>query len=344
MWRLGLRPGGVSLWAGVAIVGGAAALLASPFLIQWRGRPAHHWLAVWWRFRRRRAAARRSAPLDAVGPLAGLVDLPSVRVITDRDDRKIGALFAESVWSVVLLADDDESVVTRGSATALPLEVLATVLQEREIRLSTIRVIRHATPAAFGTAGWSRVGMWVVLTLDPAQNRPAVEGRGGGSVGAQRALASVAARVAARSVTGGVRLRVLDPAEIRAVPAVLLPGHTSDQPLAAQETWRDWTFGDGTCVGLRVRRWPDLERIGELLDAMSGAGARAVTSLVALGHGRSAEVAIDGLFRMTFDSPAAAAAGVTRGVEIAHAAGGQLEPMNGEHGLAIPATIPGMWR
>jgi type VII secretion protein EccE len=123
---------------------------------------------------------------------------------------------------------------TMETTDPLPLPEVARCLSQFDIRLAAIDVIISGvrTPEAGTTSQTYRRLLgelpatatrtaWLALRLDPVRNAKAIHGRGGGLEGSLRATTVATRRVANRLATGGVQVRVLTAAEMRAATHAL---------------------------------------------------------------------------------------------------------------------------
>ncbi len=356
----------------------AAALLVG--LLRWRGRWVLDWLGVAARYRCRvrEREAEPGDPGDGPGDDAArgrtaedrlaLIRLVAGDVVVsthrDHDGRSVGLLGQQGVWSAVLAPADTDTPLVTGpdDDAALPLAELAAQLRDRGVVLDALTVLWHrprgagvddAAPAVTayrellgpltsGTGRGSRRG-WLVMRLDPARCPTAVTGRGGGAVGAQRALLGATARIRRVLADHGVAVRPLDPDEV--LDAAVAPGMAGlGQAPTTTERWDAVvTAGDDAEAGhatfaLRV---PDAASGSDPLAGLWSVDAAATTVALTLEPVDDTPDGTIGLrcaVRLTAPSPSELAAA---GADLAVAAGsGALRRLDGCHAAGLVATLP----
>ncbi|PZS28600.1 MAG: hypothetical protein DLM59_14330, partial [Pseudonocardiales bacterium] len=181
------------------------------------GRRNGRWLYEDWGVRRdfrRRAFDRAAVQAHSVhisdARLAALHELQPLLQITevaDRSGQHIGVVGDGRCFSALLALEP-------AGGPPLRLDIVADALSTRDVALAGVQVITHTVPAptanlpenspcvrSYGslTAGVvpARRSTWIVSRLDPAGAPAAVAARGGGEVGAQRALLGTMSRLAA---------------------------------------------------------------------------------------------------------------------------------------------------
>lgn len=189
------------------------------------------------------------------------------------------------------------------SSPTLPFDVIAESLHQFDIRLAAVDVISHARrldPTSPSAAVYDRVvgplpvathrSTHLLLRLDAGDNTEPVARRGGGAVGAGRAVAIAARRLAERLRGSGHAATALAIADIERAEADLLDGfdlaHLTEQhrsiesgdrhlvtyairpesiPEALATCWRTATDSASAIVTLRPAPHPDRVTIGGLL-------------------------------------------------------------------------------
>ena len=235
----------------------AAGLLLG--LLRHRGRPlvAAAGDALAWRVRvRHRAPEPAGADPERAGPDD---DLRLLRLVVgdlrldrrrDHDDRPVGLVGHDGVWCAVLVPDPAGSpLLTAPDEPGFPLDALAAELDDRGVVLDALTALWHVRPgddgSAAGAAGAevrgdvpapARRDALLVVRLDPARCPDAVAERGGGVVGAQRALLGALARLRRVLADHGVPARALDDRELAAA-AVDTGLAGLGRPRTAVERW-----------------------------------------------------------------------------------------------------------
>ncbi len=252
-------------------------------------RRAHYWRWEWVvvrrRFRARTAAGASSTVNSAADLVTSLVPHLTPRTFVDRSGTRHGMLGEDDTWAVVLrLQPRDTAVVGTGSMAGVQPEVLAAALGSSDNRIASAQVVMMSAPDHRGPLAvdpdaaasaqlprLARQACWLVLRLDPRRCPSAVRARGGGVEGAQRALASAAARASIRLADSGIDARVLDADSVQVAlrrclglpdtarsgrPALVqgAPGPGADGAL--REHWEDLEAAGTTHATYWVRRWP----------------------------------------------------------------------------------------
>jgi type VII secretion protein EccE len=285
------------------VIGAVLVLLA---VVRRRGRPVVEWLRTAVALRRRRRTAVDPGMLGEVEPaLEPVVECdPALHTYsyTDRkQDRGIGMIGDGTfLTAVIQVQARDEPLRPARSARPLPLEALYSALDVDDIRLECAQIVQHTHPspaphlpqqsiAAHSYAPLqAQVGApatrltWIALKFDPELSPEAVQARGGGLGGAQRALLRAADQLVSRLAGSGFEVAVLTEAELTAALATssganpmanarVQAGRSAADSRRTSETTRAWRCDDRWHTTYWVSRWPKL-----------GAGASPSTNLVAL--------------------------------------------------------------
>ena len=236
-----------------------------------RGRWLDQWLRVRFGFGRRvrrRAAHRPTTPLDVVA--AGF----DVRSYTNRAGNRLGLLTDGTSWVAVLrveLPPHTERTELQGRLRTL-LDRLAAAFDDGDVRIASTQLVTWAVPtpaAGLATGPGSPRSVawrvhWAAVRFVPRACPAAVEARGGGEHGAQRAAAAAALRLAASLRQAGFPVRMLDSAEVRSELSTSL-GVDPTRPRTADssepeallrptETWASWSIGALHHASYRLRR------------------------------------------------------------------------------------------
>ncbi|HEX4701740.1 MAG TPA: type VII secretion protein EccE, partial [Pseudonocardiaceae bacterium] len=151
---------------------------------------------------------------------------------TDHERREVGLAWHDGSWTAVLLVEPAPALITQVGATPnLPLGALAPCLEDRGVVLDAIQVIWHCYPGSAALPITSpalasylevlgplpaaaRRTTWIAVRLDPRRCPAAIGERGGGVVGAHRALIGALSRVRSALEGRGVPTRPLDADEL----------------------------------------------------------------------------------------------------------------------------------
>jgi type VII secretion protein EccE len=292
-----------ALLAPAAVVGAVLVLLA---VVRRRGRPVVEWLRTAVALRRRQRTAVDPRTLGEVDPALGpVVECdPALRTYsyTDRkQDRSVGMVGDGTfLTAVVQVQARDEPLRPARSARPLPLQALYGALEVDDIRLESAQIVQHTHPSpaphlpqqsiaarsyaplqAQAGAPAARL-TWIALKFDPELSPEAVQARGGGLGGAQRALLRAADQLVSRLAGAGFDVAVLTEPELTAAlatssgansmaNAAAPSGRSAADVRRTAETSRAWRCDDRWHTTYWVSRWPKL-----------GAGATPATNLIAL--------------------------------------------------------------
>ncbi|MGW1203249.1 type VII secretion protein EccE [Streptomyces cyaneofuscatus] len=356
--------------AGVLVV-----LLVLLAVVRRRGRALQDWLAGALLLKARRRAAAPGADTEPMlAPVAENVPGFGPHIYVDRDHRTVGMLGDGTfLTAAVRVEASGEALRPAFGARSLPLSLLGDALQVDDIVLESAQLVQQvrAAPAPHlpqqsvarlsyaplqDKTGAPALRMtWVAVKLDPELCREAIEARGGGLEGAQRALVRVADHVASRITGAGFRAVVLDQDELNSAVATsacanpLLSGRAGRPDAAPQrrtmETSRVWRCDDRWHTTYAVDRWPELGRgatpLPQLVALLTSVPAYATTFSLTVRRGaRQGETSVSGHVRVTGGSDTELV-GVRRTLEQAarHAKVG-LARLDREQLPGVLATLP----
>ncbi len=329
-------------WRGSALA--ALCVVLALLLVRRHRRPAWVWVATALAHRRRARRPDDPTVRRAREPAAGL----TVEVHTDRAGTRFGLLRDDRSWTAVLalepLGGEEEDDPAPAS---LDLDLLLSAVGDE--RCSSVHVVLRVLPApsprvdprsalatsyrdvATGTV--AQRSLLLCLRLEPARCARAVALRGGGDLGARRALAAAVARCAA-TLEGRVQVRVLGPDDVRAE----LRADSGAGTGPVRETWDGVDCGpDGVQVCYSVDRWGG-DPTAVLTGLCSVPGVFTVLSMTVdrdddRNHVPPARLRV---LCLPEDRPVVDAA-VRR---VVGAAGGRVTRNDGEHLLALAAPVP----
>jgi type VII secretion protein EccE len=274
----------------LAPAGGVAALLVLLAALRRHHRPLPEWYETARAFKRRQRAAKLPIPPGTDPRLAPTVECdPALRTYSfvSRDDRSIGMIGDGSFLTAVLFVQPGDEPLRPGLAgRQLPLDLIRDALEVDGIRLASAQVVQHTQPApaphlppqsvaarSYGPLQ-ARDGSpalrltWVALKLDPELCAEAVEARGDGVPGAQRALLRVADQLASRLAGAGFEATILDDNEL--VQALVTSSCLNPRANAQRgqegrttqrrtvESVRSWRVDDRWHSTYWISRWPQL--------------------------------------------------------------------------------------
>lgn len=356
----------------------AVALLVA--LARWRGRWFTQWIALTTRYllrshtkvaRRVDPAATESAQASGttvIGPEDARVSLlrlavPDLVVAEGKDHerRPVGLAWHEGTWTAALLVEPPQALVQQVVGTPnLPLGALGPCLEDRGVVLDAIGVIWHCYPGSVSLPpdapalasymevlgplpATARRTTWVVVRLDPRRCPAAVRERGGGVVGAHRALMGALSRVRSAMEARGVQTRPLDVDELLkagVAAAELQSVAGSPQPVALRERWTGVTAGGVGHASYAVTGWPS-KGTPQSLNALTG--VRALSATVALSispSGEPGQVGLRGLVRVSARTPSELEGADERLRVLGQRLGIRLTPLRGLQLAGLAATLP----
>jgi type VII secretion protein EccE len=375
---------------GIAVVG----LLVA--LVRWRGRWFTQWIGVTTRyaFRSHTRMSKATKPVSIEGiaeadvtPVTGPDD-PRVSLLrlavpdlvvahgVDHERRPLGLAWHDGTWTAVLLVDPAPGLVTQlGGAPNLPLGALAPCLEDRGVVLDAIQVIWHCYPGSAALPPNSpalasymellgplpaaaRRTTWVAIRLDPRRCPAAVRERGGGVLGAHRALIGALSRVRNALESRGVPTRPLDPDELLKagisaaeltgalhMPAPPTGGYADAAPPSTPrarltERWSGVTVAGIGHASYAITGW-SRGKPATSLNALTGVRALSSTVAVSISPGvEDNQVGMRGLVRVSARTPAELEYADERLSAISDRLGITLTPLRGLQVAGLAATLP----
>ncbi|MEU0744225.1 type VII secretion protein EccE [Streptomyces sp. NPDC006134] len=319
----------------LAPAGVVAALLLLLAVLRRGSRPLPEWYETARALRRRRREAKSPVPPGTDPMLAPAVECdPALRTYSfvSRDDRSIGMIGDGTFLTAVLFVQPGDQPLRPGSVgRQLPLRLIQDALEVDGIRLASAQVVQHTQPApaphlppqsvaarSYGPlqaqAGSPALRLtWVALKLDPELCPEAVQTRGDGVPGAQRALLRVADQLVSRLAGAGFKATILDENELvqaLATSSCLNPRanaqHAQDGRSSQRrtvESARSWRVDDRWHTTYWVSRWPQLGNGGvalpELVTRFTSLPVLATTFSMTLSKAGNRGVSLSGHIRVT---------------------------------------------
>ncbi|ASU80137.1 type VII secretion protein EccE [Actinopolyspora erythraea] len=278
----------------------------------------------------------------------------------DHDRNHVGMAFNDGKWTAVLMVEPTPSLVTEiGKAPNLPLGSLTPCLEDRGVVLDAIQVIWHCYPGSAALPSNSpalnsylevlgplpaaaRRTTWVTVRLDPKRCAKAVGERGGGIVGAHRALIGALSRVRSALERESVPTRPLDPDELLQAgiaSAELQSVLGSERSVGLKERWDGVTAGGVGHSSYAITGWPS--QLSNNINALTG--VRALSSTVALSispTGENDEVGLRSLVRVSARTPDELDTADERLRTLSNRLGVTLTPLRGVQLAGFTATLP----
>jgi type VII secretion protein EccE len=358
---------------GVAVVALVIALL------RWSGR----WFTQWVRLTLRYTFRSHSRDVEPVpmaeepavpeaeavlGPEDARVNLlrlvvPDLVVAqgADHERRQVGIAWHDGAWTAVLLVEPMPALVSQVGATPnLPLGALAPCLEDRGVVLDAIQVIWHCYPGSASLPVTSpalasylevlgplpaaaRRTTWIAVRLDPRRCPAAIGERGGGVVGAHRALIGALSRVHSALEARGVPTRPLDPDELLrsgVSAAELVAAARANVRVGLHERWTGVTTAGIGHASYAITHWPR----GRNVTSINGlTGVRALSSTVAMAispAGEDGQVGLRGVVRVSARTPGELREANQRLHAMAHKLNVSLTPLRGLQVPGLAATLP----
>ena len=318
--------------------GAVATVLVLLAVVSRHRRPLPEWLATAFALRARQRRANGETPPPGLDPgfIPAVECDPALRTYTyiDRDRRSVGMVGDGTFLTAVLLVQPaDEPLRPGRSERPLPVDLLHEALEVDGIVLESVQVVQHTRPAPAihlppqaaavrsytplqaqtGTPG--RRLTWIALKLDPDLCPEAIEARGGGLRGAQRAVLRAADQLAGRLTAAGFTVSVLDePGLVSAIATSACastrattgpgggPGGTG-QPATRRtsEKARVWRCDDRWHTTYWISRWPQLPagRLPDLVNLLTSVPAMAGTFALTATRGTGGSRALTAYVRIT---------------------------------------------
>ncbi|MGW5647115.1 type VII secretion protein EccE [Saccharopolyspora sp. NPDC003762] len=278
----------------------------------------------------------------------------------DHDRNPVGMSWHKGKWTAVLMAEPSPSLLNPIEDTPnLPLGVLTPCLEDRGVVLDAIQVIWHCYPGSAALPSNSpalnsylevqgrlpaaaRRTTWIAVRLDPQRCAKAIGERGGGIIGAQRALIGALSRVRNALERSGIPTRPLDPDELLQAGISSAELHNvlgSQRPVGLKERWDGVTAGGVGHSSYAITSWPN--QMNDSLNVLTG--IRALSTSIALSIspvGEADEVGLRGLVRVSARTPAELDTADERLKAISNRIGLTLTPLRGSQLAGYAATLP----
>jgi type VII secretion protein EccE len=325
--------------------------LLSASLVRWRGRSRSNALA-------RNAAVTADQPVTPLRILQPALHLSSIDL---RNDRELGVVFDGSGWAgAIIVHRDDDLAPSLQDRHGLPLTTLAETLVVDDVRLASLQVLVHALPSpvpdsapdSANAVSYRQVNprgvpahrqTFIVLRLDPTTSLESIEARGGGSLGARRALKRAVSRALELLESSGVPARPLSELGLRSAL-----GHSAGLNMQVAtgapptEHRRHLHLAGNTFVTWWVSRWPEGPTpLQTLTDTVTALPIPAVQISLELFPGNTATSALmRSVIRIKAVSPEAADLAGDLLTQAVDNVGFRLVRLDGEHLLGFETTLP----
>ncbi|GAA3363320.1 type VII secretion protein EccE [Saccharopolyspora gregorii] len=278
----------------------------------------------------------------------------------DHDRNPVGLSWHNGKWTAVLMVDPTPPLISNpDKATNLPLGVLTPCLEDRGVVLDAIQVIWHCYPGSaallpdspalnsylelMGTSSAAaRRTTWVAVRLDPQTCAKAVGERGGGVVGAHRALIGALSRVRNALASQGISARPLDPDELLQAgisSAELQDALGSQRPIGLRERWSGVIADNYRHASYAITGWPN--RMTDGINALTGVRGRSISIALSIApSGEDGEVGLRGLVRISGRTPEALNSADHQLRAISNKLNLTLTPLRGMQLAGLTGTLP----
>jgi type VII secretion protein EccE len=279
----------------------------------------------------------------------------------DHERQQVGFAWNDGTWTAVLLVEPTPALITQaGDAPSLPLSALAPCLEDRGVVLDSIQMIWHCYPGSAALPSDSpalssymevlgplpaaaRRTTWIAVRLDPRRCPAAIRERGGGVVGAHRALIGALSRVRNALESSGVPTRPLDPDELlrAGISAAELTGAAgSGDRVTLRERWSGVTSAGVGHSSYAITGWPK-GKVTNTLNALTSVRALSATVAMAISPASDeGQVGLRGVVRLSARNPRELEAADDRLSNLAERVGVSLTPLNGKQAAGFAATLP----
>lgn len=214
-------------------------------------------------FKERQEQGRPAGGDSALAPLRETFPALKTATVSTRGGEPVGVIGDGTFLTAVIQLDSrGEPLREPRQAHPLPVGAVAAALADTQVPVSSVQLISHSRPApaphlprqSLSARSYQSIGAdvpaqrttWAAVRLDPEAAQGAVEARGGGQTGAQRALLTAVQRVASQIEGAGFEATILsEPELITALGTACVISQVAVNPAAAahrrtEETKRYW--------------------------------------------------------------------------------------------------------
>lgn len=358
---------------GVAVI---ALIIA---VLRWRGKWFTQWVGLILRYSFRGHDRTTNPPGPAGEPATGDKEAvtgpedPRVNLLrlvvpdlvvahgSDHERKPVGLAWHEGTWTAVLLVEPAPALISQASgAPSLPLSALGSCLEDRGVVLDSIQMIWHTYPGSAALPPESpalssylevlgplpaaaRRTTWIAVRLDPRRCPAAIRERGGGVVGAHRALIGALSRVRNALESRGVPTRPLGPEEvlragISAAELTAVAGNPAR--VGMKEKWTGVTGAGVEHASYAVTSWPKGE-ITANLNTLTSIRTLSATIAMSISPAEDeGQVGLRGVVRLSARTERELDAADDQLKTLADRAGVSLTPLRGLQVEGLAATMP----
>jgi len=316
-------------------------------------------------FKERQEQQAPAAGESALAPLRETFPALRTATVSTRGGEPVGIIGDGTFLTAVIQLDSrGEPLREPRQAHPLPVGAVAAALSDTQVPISGVQLISHSRPApaphlprqSISARSYQTIGAdvpaqrttWAAVRLDPEQAQGAIEARGGGTVGAQRALLTAVQRVASQLEGAGFEATVLsEPELITALGTACMVTQVAVNPSAAahrrtEETKRYWRCDGSWHTTYWLDKPPTLSArtSPDFFAAVGALPALATSVAVNLSKGTGDAVAFSCFIRIAAGSENQLGESSKQLEARAGQAGAGLTRLDGEQLPGLVATVP----
>lgn len=302
---------------------------------------------------------------SALAPLRETFPALRTATVATRGGEPVGVIGDGTFLTAVIQLDSrGEPLREAREAHPLPIGAVASALADTQVPVAGVQLITHARPApaphlprqSLSVRSYQSLGAnvpaqrttWAAVRLDPEQAQGAVQARGGGAIGAQRALLTAVQRVASQIEGAGFEATILSEPELisalgtacNAIQVAVNPAATAHR--RTEETRRYWRCDGSWHTTYWLDKPPTFtERTSpDFFAAVGSLPALATSVAVNLAKGTGNSVAFSCFIRIAAGSEAQLNESGKVLEQRADQAGAGLTRLDGEQLPGLVATVP----
>lgn len=316
-------------------------------------------------FKERQDQRQPASGESALAPLRETFPALRTATVATRGGEPVGVIGDGTFLTAVIQLDARaEPLREPRQAHPLPIGAVAAALADTQVPVASVQLITHARPApaphlprqSLSARSYQSIGAnvpaqrttWAAVRLDPEQAQGAVQARGGGSVGAQRALLTAVQRVASQLEGAGFEATILsEPELISALGTACNVMQTAVNPAAAahrrtEETRRYWRCDGSWHTTYWMDKPPTFtdQTSPDFFATVGALPALATSVAVNLSKGTGDSVAFSCFIRIAAGSEAQLNESGKVLEQQAGKAGAGLTRLDGEQLPGLVATVP----
>ena len=302
---------------------------------------------------------------SALAPLRETFPALRTATVATRGGEPVGVIGDGTFLTAVIQLDSrGEPLREPRQAHPLPVGAVAEALSDTQVPIAGVQLISHSRPApaphlprqSLSARSYQTIGgdvpaqrtTWAAVRLDPEKAQGAIEARGGGQVGTQRALLTAVQRVASQLEGAGFEASILsEPELITALGTACMVTQVAANPSAearkrTEETRRYWRCDGGWHTTYWLDKPPTLsERTSpDFFASIGSLPSLAASVAVNLSKGTGDAVAFSCFVRIAAGSENQLTEACKQLEQRAGQAGAGLTRLDGEQLPGVVATVP----